>query len=293
MPSRTATTGHRRTFRCTSFKDRLEILSPGGLPMGMTEADLGTKSVPRNPLLFGMLFRMDVVEQVGSGVRRMLLRCREHGVPQPRIDVSEHWVTVTFHRDGQFGGEHSASPSKRLEPRYACAGEGGQPESDVGGEEHVSVSRPVEGHPQSAGRSLVRRVVALFAGGPMSKSAIARNLGHRPGSDGLKRVIRRLLRCGLVEYTLPERPSGSRQEYRLSQVARAAQAVLGAGASVSNGPLAARSAAAGVIWSGHGNVLPAMAQGPILKILKPALPVPQTLLLVAMKFNVRSEDIRA
>ena len=43
------------------FKDRVEIVSPGGLPAGMTEAHLGVKSLPRNPLLFGMLYRMDVV----------------------------------------------------------------------------------------------------------------------------------------------------------------------------------------------------------------------------------------
>ena len=59
--------------------DRLEIVSPGGLPAGMTEADLGMKSIPRNPLLFGILHRMEAVErtclravthrQVGSGIR--------------------------------------------------------------------------------------------------------------------------------------------------------------------------------------------------------------------------------
>ena len=53
-----------RDYRSTAnvqiyvFKDRIEIVSPGGLPEGMEEADLGTKSVPRNPLLFGMLYRM-------------------------------------------------------------------------------------------------------------------------------------------------------------------------------------------------------------------------------------------
>ena len=53
------------------FKDRLEIVSPGGLPPGMTEADLGTKSVPRNRLLFRLLHRMDAVEEIGSGIRRI------------------------------------------------------------------------------------------------------------------------------------------------------------------------------------------------------------------------------
>ena len=64
----------------------------------MEEADLGTKSVPRNPLLFSMLYRMDVVENIGSGIRRIRELCQEHGVPEPVIDVSEHWVTTTFLR---------------------------------------------------------------------------------------------------------------------------------------------------------------------------------------------------
>ncbi len=91
-----------RDYRSTAnvqvyvFKDRIEIVSPGGLPAGMTEADLGSKSMPRNPSLFGMLYRMDVVENIGSGIKRIRDLCREHGVAEPIIDVSEHWVTVTF-----------------------------------------------------------------------------------------------------------------------------------------------------------------------------------------------------
>ena len=61
-----------RDYRSTAnvhiyvFKDRIEIVSPGGLPAGMTEADLGVKSMPRNPLLFGMLYRIGVVENRDS-----------------------------------------------------------------------------------------------------------------------------------------------------------------------------------------------------------------------------------
>ena len=53
------------------FYDRLEIVTPGGLPAGMREEDLGVKSVPRNPLLFGMFYRMGMVERVGSGIKRI------------------------------------------------------------------------------------------------------------------------------------------------------------------------------------------------------------------------------
>lgn len=92
------------------FKDRIEIVSPGGLPAGMTEADLGTKSVPRNPRLLGMLYRMDVVENIRSGIKRIRELCRECGVSEPRIEVSEHWVTVTFSRRAvREGGRNGAN----------------------------------------------------------------------------------------------------------------------------------------------------------------------------------------
>ena len=66
-----------RDYRSTAnvqayiFKDRIEVVSPGGLPAGMTEADLGEKSIPRNPLLFSILYRMNAVEHIGSGINRI------------------------------------------------------------------------------------------------------------------------------------------------------------------------------------------------------------------------------
>ena len=196
------------------FKDRVEIVSPGGLPAGMTEADLGTKSVPRNPLLFGMLYRMGAVEEIGSGIRRILDRCREHGACQPAIDVAERRVTVTFPRADQEDDGEDCKPESH---------EGDGPES---GPELKPEMRPESGteasqengSPETRAReSLDMRVLALLVDGPLSKSAIARRLGHRSVSGGLNRVIRRLRRDGHIEYTLPEKPNSSRQQYRLTE----------------------------------------------------------------------------
>ena len=93
-----------RDYRSTAnvqiyiFQDRLEIVTPGGLPAGMREEDLGSRSVPRNPLLFNMLYRMKLVEQIGSGIQRIHDACLEHGVAEPDIRVSPDWLTVTFVR---------------------------------------------------------------------------------------------------------------------------------------------------------------------------------------------------
>ena len=62
-----------------------EDFGQGGLPAGMREEDLGIKSVPRNPLLFGMFYRMGMVEQVGSGIKRIREMCRDYGVAEPVI----------------------------------------------------------------------------------------------------------------------------------------------------------------------------------------------------------------
>ena len=195
------------------FKDRVEIVSPGGLPAGMTEADLGTKSVPRNPLLFGMLYRMDIVENIGSGIRRIHDLCREHGAPRPAIDVSDHWVTVTFPRADQEDDNGDC----RLEPEYDRPERRPENETEAKPERRPETSQETERIKTPRQGSLEKRVLTLLVDGPLSKSAIARRLGHRSVSGGLNRVIRRLRRDGHVEYTLPEKPNSSRQQYRLTE----------------------------------------------------------------------------
>ena len=86
------------------FHDRLEIVTPGGLPAGMREENLGVKSVPRNRLLFNMFHRMGVVEQIGSGIRRIRQECLDYGVAEPLIEVSAKLGDHHFQTDGARTG---------------------------------------------------------------------------------------------------------------------------------------------------------------------------------------------
>ncbi len=70
----------------------------------MTPVLLGIKSIPRNPLLFGMLYRMDAVEQVGSGVHRIREICRDCGAAAPDYEINDHWVTINFKRPKLVNG---------------------------------------------------------------------------------------------------------------------------------------------------------------------------------------------
>ena len=218
-----------------SVGDVLRVIVPPQkrLPPGMREADLGAKSMPRNPLLFGMLYRMDVVENIGSGVRRIRDLCREHDVAEPVIDVSGHWVTVTFPRpavpldervvreaDGQAGRSLESQPesapgSKESRPELVSSG---RESTDAGLE---SAGAGLESS-RSGQESLERRVLALLAARPLSRSAIADGLGHRSVSAGLNRVIHRLLKDGRAEYTVPNKPNSRFQKYRITQAGHTA-----------------------------------------------------------------------
>ncbi len=66
-----------------SLRDRIEVVSPGGLPKGMTLADLGKKSVRRNALIADLLHRIDFIEKAGTGVKRIRDEARDGGYPEP------------------------------------------------------------------------------------------------------------------------------------------------------------------------------------------------------------------
>ena len=196
------------------FYDRLEIVTPGGLPAGMREEDLGIRSVPRNPLLFGMFHRMGMVEQIGSGIRRIRQECRDYGVEEPVIEVSDNWVVTTFKRQVEHGGQITPHVTEQVPYRYPTI-----PEQVKTRLESRPESKP-ESKPESRPGSLELRVLALLIEAPLSKSSIANSLGHRSVSAGLNKVIRSLRKTGLIKYTIPEKPGSRLQKYQITENGR-------------------------------------------------------------------------
>ena len=181
-----------RDYRSTAnvqvyiFQDRVEIVTPGGLPAGMREEDLGNRSVPRNPLLFSLLYRLRLVEQIGSGIRRIHDACLEHGVPVPAIQVSPDWVTVTFPRQ-----EAAVAP-------------------------HVTPHETPHVTPH------VERLVAALRG-EMSRAELMADLGLSDRRHFATAYLQPGLDAGLLEMTLPNSPRSRTQRYRLTSLGRQVQ----------------------------------------------------------------------
>ena len=79
------------------FDDRVEISNPGGLVPAIKKEDFGKKSVSRNPLLFSLFKRAELVEKVGSGIGRMRKAMANTGLPAPMFEFTD-FFTVTFKR---------------------------------------------------------------------------------------------------------------------------------------------------------------------------------------------------
>ena len=193
-----------RDYRSTAnvqvylFTDRLEIVSPGGLPAGITEAELGTRSVPRNPLLFGMLHRMDVVEHIGSGIRRIRDLCREHDVSKPVFEVTEHWVVATFKRPDSDDTHQVGTKSA--------------PSRDQVG---------TKSGPSRDQVDIIRNCLPTNAIGELMQVT-----GRSNRTKFRDQVLKPLMEAGWLEMTIPEKPRSSKQQYRLTAKGRELQARL-------------------------------------------------------------------
>jgi ATP-dependent DNA helicase RecG len=79
------------------FDDRVEISSPGGLPKGMKQSDLGSRSVTRNPLIASLMLRANYIEQLGTGIRRIQKALMLAGLPIPVFEI-DTFFTVKYYR---------------------------------------------------------------------------------------------------------------------------------------------------------------------------------------------------
>lgn len=84
-------------IRVLMFDDRIEVVSPGGLPSGITEEEYlsGKFSVLRNRNLAYVCYRLGFVEIVGTGITR-IKQLYEEGLIKPDFEISENTIKIVL-----------------------------------------------------------------------------------------------------------------------------------------------------------------------------------------------------
>jgi ATP-dependent DNA helicase RecG len=182
------------------YDDRIEISNPGGLPRGLNREELGTRSVRRNPLIADLLHRVALIEKAGTGIRRMIEDARKHKCPEPKFKVNG-FFTATFWPNAEIA--HKVTPQVAGEISEQVTGQVGE---QVGEQVNEQVR------------------ILKFCSTPKQKQEILALLGLRPVYLNFKRHIQPLVKQGVLEMTIPDKPRSSKQRYRTTDLGRKALA---------------------------------------------------------------------
>ncbi len=169
--------------------DRIEIKSLGILLSGLTieEVKQGTSRI-RNHVIARVFRELHLIEQWGTGVRRIFEEAKALGQPEPKIE--EVGMRVRFTID-------SAQPHKIV--------------TDDNSVQSIENKSRLESR-------LAARVIALLSEEEMGKAELVERLGHKSISGELNKQIKRLLDMGYIERTIPDKPNSRLQKYRLVEI---------------------------------------------------------------------------
>lgn len=101
------------------FKDRLEIISPGGVPRNLTKEIFGSISVQRNPVIYRFLRDMGYVEGLGTGIPRIKYALRKHGLKDPEFNWTDWFFKVVIYNEKNK--KETTRPSQNLNERQKLA----------------------------------------------------------------------------------------------------------------------------------------------------------------------------
>jgi predicted HTH transcriptional regulator len=195
-------------IRIAFFDDRIDIENPGFLLPGMTVEDMraGVSRI-RNPVIARMFRELGLVEQWGSGVRRIFAEAAQQGLPSPSLTEIATGVRMSI----------------PLAQRHTVGTQAAEPEvvATITPAATPAVEAPPESRLESRLQSrleskLAAKVFLQLQEQELGKAALAHGLGHRSVSGELHKQISRLLEQGLIAMTIPDKPQSRLQRYRLT-----------------------------------------------------------------------------
>lgn len=180
------------------FSDRLEVWNPGTLPPVLTLKSLLKPhgSYPHNPLVAEPLYLTKYIERMGTGIRDMVDRCRAAGLSDPSFKLTDGFVATVYRKPG-VAFESVSKASGLMTPPM--------PEDQAG-------TKPGPSRDQV---EILRQCTE-----DRSIADLMDVAGRTNRTKFRDQVLNPLIETGLIEMTIPDKPTSSNQKYRLTRKGR-------------------------------------------------------------------------
>ena len=85
------------SIRISMWDDRIEIVSPGGLPNGIKESVYldGMISIMRNPILGNVFYRLKKIEKFGTGIKR-IKNAYSNSKTKPIFKITDDYISIVL-----------------------------------------------------------------------------------------------------------------------------------------------------------------------------------------------------
>lgn len=147
--------------RVQLFRNRIEWISPGGLPPGITVENILDEQWSRNPVILTVLYDAGYVEAFGQGLDTVVTELKSAGMAEPDFrDTGASFIVTVYGRpiEGFSGGDFMARISDR--------------------------QREIRAFIQKRGEVSSREVIALFT--------------HRADARSIRRDLQALTKAGVI-----------------------------------------------------------------------------------------------
>lgn len=178
------------------FADRLEVWNPGELhpPLTLESLSRPHPSIPVNPLIAESLYLSKYIEKAGSGTLDMIGLCKEAGLPEPRFRQSGGQFIQIIGRHVKTIQEiiEEIGPSKLTQDQVF---------------EEAGTKPALSRHQVEILRKCLNEC------GITELMAIA---GRADRTKFRHQVLNPMIKAGLLAMTIPDKPTSSKQKYRLT-----------------------------------------------------------------------------
>lgn len=184
------------------YDDHLEIQNPGIMPPGMSieQFKAGVSRI-RNPVIARTFREMGLVEEWGSGYRRIKEACEEGGYPLPLWEEFGTALRVTFYPHPVFQDSSQLLGTKSAPSRHQVA--------------------------LATDMNLTTISILKYCYEPRSLQELMLHLGKKDRTKFTRSYIVPLLEKELLQRTLPDKPQSSNQKYLTSPLGSEQTRLLG------------------------------------------------------------------